>query len=156
MVSEVEKKEIYKRPYIRDAYSKRVSVKARNSGESKTHQSFKDECDINNIVKRYARGEKIPEAQGTPHYIESPIRMDLHAALNVSKQVQQLYESQTTPNQRSEYGSNAFAWLADQISEETEQKSEKRQNGDSIPAAAENRETVDTVSDAQKRDSVDS
>ena len=38
---------------FRSAYSPRVRVQWKPQGESKTKQSFKDECDINRIMARY-------------------------------------------------------------------------------------------------------
>lgn len=44
-----------KTPYIRHIYSPRVVVPAPKCGETVTHQSFKAECDINNIMAKYVR-----------------------------------------------------------------------------------------------------
>lgn len=41
-------------PMVRHAYSPRAPVVLQSSGVSKTKQSFKDECDINRIMARYA------------------------------------------------------------------------------------------------------
>jgi len=41
-------------PTVRHAYSYRAPVVLHSSGVSKTKQSFKDECDINRIMARYA------------------------------------------------------------------------------------------------------
>jgi len=41
-------------PIVRHAYSYREPVILESSGVSKTKQSFKDECDINRIMARYA------------------------------------------------------------------------------------------------------
>lgn len=41
-------------PTVRHAYSYRAPVILETSGVSKTKQSFKDECDINRIMARYA------------------------------------------------------------------------------------------------------
>lgn len=40
---------------IRSAYGKRKRVQVAMDGESLTKQSFKDDCDINKIVKRYQK-----------------------------------------------------------------------------------------------------
>lgn len=34
----------------------------------KTHQSFRDSCDVNNIVRKYSTTGVFPEATGNPHY----------------------------------------------------------------------------------------
>lgn len=41
-------------PLVRHAYSLRAPVVLESSGVSRTKQSFKDECDINRIMARYA------------------------------------------------------------------------------------------------------
>lgn len=41
-------------PLVRHAYSVRAPIVLESSGVSKTKQSFKDECDINRIMARYA------------------------------------------------------------------------------------------------------
>jgi len=41
-------------PLVRHLYSPRAPVVLHSSGISKTKQSFKDECDINRIMARYA------------------------------------------------------------------------------------------------------
>lgn len=41
-------------PLVRHAYSLRAPVILQSSGVSRTKQSFKDECDINRIMARYA------------------------------------------------------------------------------------------------------
>jgi len=147
-------KKIYKRPYIRDAYSKRVSVISEIGGESKTHQSFKDECDIKNIVNRYARGETTPQARGLAKYVDNP-SMDFHEAINKAIEVQEAFESNTDPKQRSEYGDNAFAWLADQLTQKQSDSDENTTESDQIPAAADNQASVDTDPDnAQRNTSV--
>lgn len=106
-----------KRPLVRDAFSYIAPVYANIDGPSLTQQSFAEETDINNIVKRYARGEHIPQAKGQPAYLDIP-EVDLHKALNIATEVNQAYEKHATPEQRSEHGSNAFSWLADLASSE--------------------------------------
>lgn len=40
---------------IRSAYSSKDSVQLTCAGKGRTKQSFKDECDINNIIKRFMK-----------------------------------------------------------------------------------------------------
>lgn len=42
-------------------YQGRKSVPAKLVGKSRTHQSFKDECDINNIMKRFEKTGILPD-----------------------------------------------------------------------------------------------
>lgn len=41
--------------HVRGPYSKRERVTVSNGGESLAKQSFKDECDINNIIHRFTK-----------------------------------------------------------------------------------------------------
>lgn len=63
----------HERPYIRQWYHpKRVSLSF-PEGEGKTHQSFKDECDINNIVRTYTNtGIVTHVARLKPQYGDNP------------------------------------------------------------------------------------
>ena len=49
--------------------------------EARTKQSFADECDINNIVKRYQDTGVLPHTRGEPQYGECP-SLDFKEALD--------------------------------------------------------------------------
>lgn len=57
--SNVERREL-EAPRFRSAYGPRVRVPTVIVGESRTKQSFKDECDVNVIMKRYAATGVLP------------------------------------------------------------------------------------------------
>lgn len=59
-------------PEILSAYDKRPRPRIK-TGKGQTQQHFKDECDINNIMRRFAAGAEITHlARVTPRYGEAP------------------------------------------------------------------------------------
>ena len=46
---------------FRTGYSPHVAVQFQTSGLSRTKQSFKNECDVNNILKNYNKTGILPE-----------------------------------------------------------------------------------------------
>lgn len=68
---------------FRTAYSKRVSVPFVNVGASRTKQSFRDECDINLIMKRYeATGVLQHLARGAPQFVDAT-SLDYQASMEL-------------------------------------------------------------------------
>lgn len=58
-------------PRFRTAYGPRLRVPFATSGESRTKQSFKDECDINVIMRRYQQTGVLDHlAAGGPRYLD--------------------------------------------------------------------------------------
>lgn len=47
-------------------FRKRLAINL--GGESRTKQSFKAECDVNNVVKKFKTTGVLPEQRGTPKY----------------------------------------------------------------------------------------
>lgn len=73
MKSKSPKSPIKNRPSLRTQYSPRPLKKRTLSlqgSANKTKQSFKDECDINNIVKKYQKTGFAPVSGVTPEYGE--------------------------------------------------------------------------------------
>lgn len=101
----------HQRPVIRDAYSPRISVPAPHAEEeSRTHQSFKDQCDINNIVRRHAAGEITTHInQKTPQYVDvTPL--DFREAMSLVAQVRQEFDG-LPATERSDYGNDPENYL---------------------------------------------
>lgn len=66
--------------------------------QGRTHQSFKDECDINNIVATYARTGIVPHmARGKPQYGDVP-DVDLHAAACAQAEIRSAMEEGWSPD----------------------------------------------------------
>ena len=51
--------------------------------DSMTQQSFKDECDINTILRRFAVTGELPDNVRVPQYQEFEEVFDFHSAMNV-------------------------------------------------------------------------
>lgn len=64
-----------------DAVSNEYGV-ARNEDDDKTHQSFKDECDINTIVRRFGLTGDLPNDLAVPQYGDFTGIGDYQSALN--------------------------------------------------------------------------
>ena len=79
---------------IRKPYDKHERVKFTPKGESRTKQAFKDECDINNIMARFMKGQVVThmnEHAGT--YGELPLVEDYQQALNAVMLAQELFST---------------------------------------------------------------
>lgn len=63
---------------------KRIRVQTENTGPSKTDQSFKDDCDVNLILKRFMKtGQRLPQVTGKYNDIsEVPNLADALTQLN--------------------------------------------------------------------------
>lgn len=76
--------------------SKSVSrgrVQLDNFDEGATHQSFKDECDINNIIKKYKRtGVLTHVTSAVGQYGDYSSVPDFHEAMNIVARAQQEFE----------------------------------------------------------------
>lgn len=71
-----------KAPNIRMPWERHEVGIAFDPDECRTHQSFKDECDINNIIDLYARtGLVNHHASGKPQYVDNPETTLFEAAL---------------------------------------------------------------------------
>lgn len=68
---------------LRHAYSPSQGGVTTFQGKSKTKQSFKDECDVNNIVKRhYSPGGEFDVVKFSEAIVELPDNLNYHEALN--------------------------------------------------------------------------
>lgn len=71
-------------PDHRTPYGPRRRVAIEFKKPSRTHQSFKDECDINNILKRYERTGQLPELiKSNPQYGDFSEAVDYQEAINI-------------------------------------------------------------------------
>ena len=78
---------------IRTAFNGRERVPAaEDPGEGRTMQEFKDECDINNILKKYQRSglvDHVREFEG--RYGDFTAAVDYHEAMNITIQAQEMF-----------------------------------------------------------------
>lgn len=62
-----------KKPIVRTQYTKAPDVGLKFKGKSLTKQAFKNECDINNVIKKYQSGGMITHISNKPlKYGDSP------------------------------------------------------------------------------------
>lgn len=78
--------------FLRTAYNYDMNEASDETGldcsveESMTQQSFRDECDINTIVKRFGLTGELPTNFRTPQYGDFDNVMDYQTALNAVRQ----------------------------------------------------------------------
>lgn len=85
-----------KPPFVRSPYNYDTNEAGDQSGldtgtEGGAKQSFKEECDINTIVKRFGLGYEIPESFKTPEYGDYPT-LTLHEAMNYVAKARENFE----------------------------------------------------------------
>lgn len=74
------------RPYIRKPYE-RVRTTTPVIGESMTHQSHAETCDINNIIRKFDNTGTLPPARYEPQYADvTGLQTDLTEAYNQAKE----------------------------------------------------------------------
>lgn len=72
-------------PFVRHPYS-RERLTFDTDGESMTHQSHADSCDVNKIIGRYERTGQLPLATRPPQYADvSGLQGDLTERINFAK-----------------------------------------------------------------------
>jgi len=76
-----------KSPFLRTAYNYDLDAASNESGlhcedASLTQQHFKDECDINNILRQFNITGLLPESPLSPRYGDFTGISDYHSALN--------------------------------------------------------------------------
>jgi len=121
-------------PLVRSAYSKRKRVyTAVNPDDKRTRESFTEECDINNILGRYASTGLLEHVNGkTPTYGDVG-QQDLHALLNLVKKTDALFEA--LPNSVTENFGSYAEYLA--FAEKPENRAELEKMGIIAPSTVE-------------------
>lgn len=79
---------------IKKPYGKRTRVPFKCVGESMTHQSFKNECDINFIMRKYQQTGLIDHVnQFNGDYSDLTENVDFQTALNITLDAQNAFDS---------------------------------------------------------------
>ena len=78
-----------KAPFVRNPYNYDTNEAGDESGlntgtDGGAKQSFKDECDINNIIERFGLGYELPETHRLPQYGDFSDITDFHSAMNAT------------------------------------------------------------------------
>lgn len=77
---------------MRSAYITHDRVQKTFSGVSRTHQSFKEETDVNNILKKYQRTGLIDHVNKFGgQYADMPDEADFHSAMNLVVDAQDMF-----------------------------------------------------------------
>ena len=85
--------------FIRTPYNYDMDAASVESGvscpldEDMTQQQFKAECDINEIVRRFGLGQKMPESLRLPQYGDFTEVMDYHTACNAIAEAGEAFDS---------------------------------------------------------------
>lgn len=105
------------RPYVRHPWERVRTAISFDPEQGLTHQSFKDECDIEKIVATYARTGIVPRTRGNPQFGDAP-EIDLFEAACVHAEIRSKEEegwtmvdpfTETSPQTRSEAAGDDFS-----------------------------------------------
>lgn len=78
---------------IRSAYEPHHRVQIKCGGGSRTKQSFKAECDINNIMAKYQKTGSLAHAQQHQGEYGFASAVSFHEAMNIVTQAEQMFAS---------------------------------------------------------------
>jgi len=93
-------------------YNRHASEPFCCDGDSRTHQSFKDECDINNILNRYARTGVLPQMiKSNPRYGDFATVQSYQDACNVVLLAQEQFNA-LDANVRDRFNNDPSKFLA--------------------------------------------
>lgn len=82
--------------FVRSAINYSVDVESAvngiwDFGEDMAHQSFKDECDINNILRQFAVTGQLPDNVRVPQYADFEEAFDFKTAMNVIRAAEEAF-----------------------------------------------------------------
>lgn len=78
---------------FRTAYSKRVRVTHSTEGPSLAKQAYRDECDVNNILRKYQQTGTLPEPGADGRYGDFSGIVDYQDALNAVIEAESMFEA---------------------------------------------------------------
>lgn len=86
-----------KAPFVRSPYNYDTNEASDESGldtgdQGGAKQSFKEEVDINTIVKRFGLGYELPENHRVPEYGDFSDITDFHTAMNATAQAREAFD----------------------------------------------------------------
>lgn len=102
--------------FTRSAFNYDVDAVSKDTGfvsdeESLTQQNFKDECDINTILRRFAVTGEVPENVRVPQYQEFDEVFDFHSAMNVVRASTEAFAAMPA-NVRERFGNDPGKFVA--------------------------------------------
>lgn len=96
---------------FRTAYGEKKKVVSKPVGESMTKQSFKKECDINNILAKYRKTGMIDHIrENNGQYVDVPESFDYHGAMNIVAKASSMFE-ELPSDLRKKFDNDAGAFL---------------------------------------------
>lgn len=100
---------------IRSAYSYDPEVNSDASAfsddtESKAQQSFKDECDINTIVRRFGLTGELPSNVRVPQYADFEETFDFMSSMNVIREAEEAFMAMPA-NVRDRFGNDPVRFV---------------------------------------------
>lgn len=121
-------------PLFRTAYGPKLLVQLYcDPAEDRTQQSFKDECDINNIMARYLKTGQLPQSSGEPVYLDTTA-IDFQAAQDLVARTRGEF-SRLSAEERDSYGNSPELWL-EAMAEKAEQEAQDALDAEEQAAAA--------------------
>lgn len=79
-------------------------------GESMAHQSFKDECDINTILRRFAVTGEMPDNVRVPQYADFEETFDFMSSMNVIRDAEEAFAAMPS-NVRERFSNDPAKFL---------------------------------------------
>jgi len=87
-----------------------VRTSFKTEGSSRAFQEFKDECDINVLMRRHHKGQSITQNARTPQYLDVSGVQDFHASVNFLQATQEVFD-QLPAEVRKEFANDPQAML---------------------------------------------
>lgn len=78
---------------IKSLYSPKKKIAAKLEGKSRTKQSFKDECDINIILKKYNLTGQLPAMKNNPLFGDFSQIQDYQESMNIILKAEEQFNS---------------------------------------------------------------
>lgn len=95
---------------FRTAYGPHKRVQLSFTGNGRTKQSHRDECDINQILIRYQKTGTVTHANNYEAQYGDVTSIDLHEAMNIITQSEQMFEALPS-SLRTKFKNNAGEFL---------------------------------------------
>lgn len=125
---------------------KRPSVKWKKGAEG-AKQSFRDECDINNIVDRYQRSGVLPESDLEPIYVDARDYPDFQTIAYARAGLESHFE-QLAPEEREKYDS-ALDWYEYQLNPIVDSEASQAVSEGAAKQPSLSKETAEVKSEAE-------
>jgi len=96
---------------LQGSYRKHKPVRVSFPAQGRTHQSFKEECDVNNVVKRFEKTGFLPNSRGPGQFGDFSSNLDYREALQTVMDAQDMFE-QVPAKIRREFDNDPAQFVA--------------------------------------------